>query len=167
MKPVDEYLNQVLAQVNSLPPTVMPVAEALGATLAEDVFARFPVPPFTNSAMDGFAVRSGDLPNVLENTPIPAATQTEIPAEPVPAGAPRPAELPSAPGDDGAQKSLPLTLPVEADIGANTQIVCLLSGVLGWFSGLPSLCGCVGIRLDMPGCSRWLCPIVSGLVLVV
>ncbi|MBS5918098.1 MAG: molybdopterin molybdotransferase MoeA [Varibaculum cambriense] len=118
MKPVDEYLNQVLAQVNSLPPTVMPVAEALGATLAEDVFARFPVPPFTNSAMDGFAVRSGDLPNVLENTPIPAATQTEIPAEPVPAAAPRPAELPSAPGDDGAQNSLPLTLPVEADIAA-------------------------------------------------
>lgn len=118
MKPVDEYLNQVLTQVNSLPPTVMPVAEALGTTLAKDVFARFPVPPFTNSAMDGFAVRSGDLPHVLENTSIPAATQTEKTAEPMPATTPSQTELPSAPGDDGAKKTLPLTLPVEADIAA-------------------------------------------------
>lgn len=118
MKAVDEYLNQVLTQVNSLPPTVMPVAEALGATLAEDVFARFPVPPFTNSAMDGFAVRSGDLPDVLENTSIPAATRAEKSATTVPAATPSQAKLPSAPGDDGAKKTLPLTLPVEADIAA-------------------------------------------------
>ncbi|MDU5268786.1 MAG: molybdopterin molybdotransferase MoeA [Varibaculum cambriense] len=118
MKAVDEYLNQVLTQVNSLPPTVMPVAEALGATLAEDVFARFPVPPFTNSAMDGFAVRSCDLPNVLENTSTPAATGAEKSATTVPAATPSQTELPSAPGDDGAKKTLPLTLPVEADIAA-------------------------------------------------
>lgn len=118
MKAVDEYLNQVLTQVNSLPPTVMPVAEALGATLAEDVFARFPVPPFTNSAMDGFAVRSCALPNVLENTSTPAATGAEKNATTVPAATPSLSELPSAPGDDGAKKTLPLTLPVEADIAA-------------------------------------------------
>lgn len=118
MKAVDEYLNQVLTQVNSLPPTVMPVSEALGTTLAEDVFARFPVPPFTNSAMDGFAVRSGDLPDVLENTSTPVATQTEKTVEPVPTTTPRQTELPSAPGDDGTKKTLPLTLPVEADIAA-------------------------------------------------
>lgn len=118
MKAVDEYLNQVLTQVNSLPPTVMPVAEALGATLAEHVFARFPVPPFTNSAMDGFAVRSCDLPNVLENTSTPAATGAEKSATTVPAATPSQSELPSAPGDDGAKKTLPLTLPVEADIAA-------------------------------------------------
>lgn len=118
MKAVDEYLNQVLTQVNSLPPTVMPAAEALGATLAEDVFARFPVPPFTNSAMDGFAVRSCDLPNVLENTSTPAATGAEKSATTVPAATPSQSELPSAPGDDGAKKTLPLTLPVEADIAA-------------------------------------------------
>lgn len=118
MKPVDEYLEQVLTQVKPLPPTVMTVTEALGATLTEDVFARFPVPPFTNSAMDGFAVRALDLPNVLENTSTPMATQTEKTAEPVPATTPSQSELPSAPGDDGAKKTLPLTLPVEADIAA-------------------------------------------------
>ena len=123
MKPVDEYLNQVLTQVKSLPPTVMPVAEALGATLAEDVFARFPVPPFTNSAMDGFAVRACDLPDALENNKIPPSCEDgkhtgEDPSKPVSKNS-----LPSAPGDDGAQKTLPLTLPVEADIpaGDNTD----------------------------------------------
>ena len=45
--------------------------------------------------------------------------------------------------------------------------MCLLPGVLGWFSVLPSLCGCVGIRLGIWGLGRWLCPIVSGLVLLV
>lgn len=117
MKAVDEYLNQVLAQVKSLPPTLMPVAETLGATLAEDVSARFPVPPFTNSAMDGFAVRACDLPDVLEETSTPAAG-TDKNREAVDSAAQNKTQLPSAPGDDGAQKTLPLTLPVEADIAA-------------------------------------------------
>ena len=45
--------------------------------------------------------------------------------------------------------------------------MCLFPGVSGWFSYLPSLCGCVGIHLGVWGCSRRRCPIVSGLVLVV
>ena len=45
--------------------------------------------------------------------------------------------------------------------------MCLFPGVSGWFSGLPSLCGCVGVRLGIWGLGRWRCPIVSGLVLVV
>src|SRR3954462_8815941 len=36
-----------------------PVADALGRVLAEDVAAAHDVPPFPNSAMDGYAVRSG------------------------------------------------------------------------------------------------------------
>lgn len=118
MKPVDEYLGQVLTQVKPLPPTVMTVTEALGATLTEDVFARFPVPPFTNSAMDGFAVRALDLPSVLENNETPGACGGENRAEDDSPGAGSKNDLPNAPGDDGAKKTLPLTLPVEADIAA-------------------------------------------------
>lgn len=118
MKPVDEYLEQVLTQVKPLPPTVMTVTEALGATLAEDVFARFPVPPFTNSAMDGFAVRALDLPSVLENNETPGACGGENRAEDDSPGAGSKNDLPSAPGEDGAKKTLPLTLPVQADIAA-------------------------------------------------
>ena len=63
-------------------------------------------------------MRSCDLPNVLENTSTPAATGAEKSATTVPAATPSQSELPSAPGDDGAKKTLPLTLPVEADIAA-------------------------------------------------
>ena len=45
--------------------------------------------------------------------------------------------------------------------GVNARIVCLFPGVSGWFSGLPSLCGCVGIRLGIWGRNRWRCPIVK------
>jgi molybdopterin molybdotransferase len=37
------------------------VAEAVGAVLAEDVVAAEDVPPFANSAVDGYAVRSADV----------------------------------------------------------------------------------------------------------
>ncbi len=38
----------------------VPLAHALGRVLAEDVHARSDVPPFPNSAMDGYAVRADD-----------------------------------------------------------------------------------------------------------
>ena len=34
--------------------------DAFRRVLAEDIRASYPIPPFTNSAMDGFAIRSGD-----------------------------------------------------------------------------------------------------------
>src|SRR3954452_13865708 len=43
----------------------LPVADALGRVLAEDVAAAHDVPPFANSAMDGYAVRSGPRDRTL------------------------------------------------------------------------------------------------------
>jgi molybdopterin molybdotransferase len=40
----------------------LPIREALDRVLAEDIRAGFDVPPHANSAMDGFAVRSEDVP---------------------------------------------------------------------------------------------------------
>lgn len=58
---VEEHLARVLAAVAPLPPRPVPLAEALGTVLAEDVPAALAVPPFDNSAMDGYAVRAGDV----------------------------------------------------------------------------------------------------------
>lgn len=54
------------------PLAARPVAvdDALGCVLAQDVVAREPVPPFANSAMDGFAVRSADLAGASEARPV-------------------------------------------------------------------------------------------------
>lgn len=50
---------RVLAAVVPLPVQDVPIAQALGRILAQDIRAGGDSPPFTNSAMDGFAVRSG------------------------------------------------------------------------------------------------------------
>jgi molybdopterin molybdotransferase len=56
---IDEALARVLGAVAALDAEELAVADALGRVLAEDVVAAHDVPSFANSAMDGFAVRSG------------------------------------------------------------------------------------------------------------
>jgi molybdopterin molybdotransferase len=56
---IDEARALVLDTVTALDARDVPIAEALGRVLVEDVAAERDVPGFANSAMDGFAVRSG------------------------------------------------------------------------------------------------------------
>src|SRR4051794_36504228 len=56
---IDEARALVLSAVTPLDTADRPIAEALGRVLAEDVAAERDVPSFANSAMDGFAIRSG------------------------------------------------------------------------------------------------------------
>jgi molybdopterin molybdotransferase len=62
---IDEARARVLHRVRPLPAEDVPVAEALGRVLAEDVVAAADIPSFANSAMDGFAVRSGPAGRAL------------------------------------------------------------------------------------------------------
>ena len=61
---VDEALERILARVKPLDPVSMELLDALGTTLAEDIIADRDVPPFENSAMDGYAVRGADVMRV-------------------------------------------------------------------------------------------------------
>jgi molybdopterin molybdotransferase len=55
--------NRILAQVTGrTPPELVPLSAALDRVLAEPVRAPFDVPPADNSAVDGYAVGSGDIP---------------------------------------------------------------------------------------------------------
>jgi molybdopterin molybdotransferase len=60
MIPVDRALEIVLEHTPALPAEEVPLADALGRFLAEDVAADVDFPPFDRSAMDGFALRSED-----------------------------------------------------------------------------------------------------------
>jgi molybdenum cofactor synthesis domain-containing protein len=51
---------RVMAAVSPLPPADVLLGDALGLVLAVDVVATEPVPPFANTAMDGYAVRAAD-----------------------------------------------------------------------------------------------------------
>jgi molybdenum cofactor synthesis domain-containing protein len=55
-----EAVRLVLENTHRLPAENVPLVEARGLALAEDVRARFNSPPFDNSAVDGYAVRSDD-----------------------------------------------------------------------------------------------------------
>lgn len=58
---IDEHRALVEASCPMLDPVELPLEECIGAVAAADVRALVPVPAFTNSAMDGFALRAADL----------------------------------------------------------------------------------------------------------
>ncbi len=57
---VEEALERILAEITPLTVTQVLLSGALGLVLAEDVIAQEDIPPFANSAMDGFALLSQD-----------------------------------------------------------------------------------------------------------
>ena len=61
---LDEARAQVLASVAPLPPARLDLADLLGRVTAEAVTAAEAVPPFDNTAVDGFAVRAADVASV-------------------------------------------------------------------------------------------------------
>ncbi len=61
LRPLDDALAEMLVAVNPLADIQsLPLAEADGAVLAQDLIAGLDVPGFDNSQMDGYAVRSGE-----------------------------------------------------------------------------------------------------------
>ncbi len=70
MKTVDQHLADVLGAVHPLPPLPLPLVDAHGCTLGEDVIASTPLPGFDNSAMDGYAVRLADVASATAATPV-------------------------------------------------------------------------------------------------
>ncbi|HEY6958292.1 MAG TPA: gephyrin-like molybdotransferase Glp [Candidatus Limnocylindria bacterium] len=58
---VDEALQRILSRIAPLEETEVALSDALGMVLAEDARADRDVPPFRNSAMDGYAVRGEDV----------------------------------------------------------------------------------------------------------
>src|SRR5215475_18032 len=63
MMSVDEAVGLIAARVNRVEEIeTVALADADGRILAHDIAAPLPLPPFTNSAVDGYAVASRDLP---------------------------------------------------------------------------------------------------------
>lgn len=70
MLDVDSALERVLAAFAPLPETGVSLTDACGMVLAADVVAHNSVPPFRNSAMDGYAVRADDTAGASWSTPV-------------------------------------------------------------------------------------------------
>src|SRR3984893_12910210 len=69
MMSVDEAVAIIAARVTAVQEVeTADLSNAEGRVLAASVSAPLPLPPFTNSAVDGYAVRSGDLSGDAEQT---------------------------------------------------------------------------------------------------
>jgi molybdopterin molybdotransferase len=115
---VADALRAVLGRVPRLGPEPIALEHALGRVLAEPIVARRALPGFDNSAMDGYAARSADLPGRLPVVGIVAAGEPR--GEAVPAGscvriftgAPLPADLDAVVmQEDATREGDAVTLP--------------------------------------------------------
>jgi molybdopterin molybdotransferase len=70
MRSVDEHLATVLDGIGTVAPIELPLLEAQGLLLAENIVTRGPLPGFDNSAMDGYAVRAVDTRGASAEHPL-------------------------------------------------------------------------------------------------
>lgn len=66
---IEEAHSKIIAAALPLGVETRALAESLGAVLAEDVVAAYDLPPFDNSAMDGFALRASDTAGAAAGRP--------------------------------------------------------------------------------------------------
>jgi molybdenum cofactor synthesis domain-containing protein len=78
--PLDEVQGEIFGAVARLLPVEVDLTDALGLVLAEQVVAPEPVPPFANSAMDGYAVRATDTAGASEGAPVQLRVVGELAA---------------------------------------------------------------------------------------
>ncbi len=77
---VEEARERVMESIRRLEPVEVELADSLGLALAEPAVARFDIPPFDNSAMDGYAVRGTDIANASTDTPAELEVLEDLPA---------------------------------------------------------------------------------------
>ena len=80
MRSVEEHRRVVAGLINPRPPVSLPLADALGLVLADDVVAPLSLPGFDNSAMDGYAVLATDVADAGQDSPVRLPVAEDIPA---------------------------------------------------------------------------------------
>lgn len=77
---VADHRAKVASLLTRTPVETRPLQNCLGLALAEDLVAPISLPPFSNSAMDGYAVRSVDLTEAMQDDPVKLPVSEDIPA---------------------------------------------------------------------------------------
>jgi molybdopterin molybdotransferase len=77
---LDEARARILAAVPRLPAVTMPFEATADHVLAEAIVADADLPPWDNSAMDGFAVRAEDLAGAAPEAPVRLKVVGDLPA---------------------------------------------------------------------------------------
>ena len=90
MLTVAQARERILERIAPLAAEDVPLAQARGRVLAEEVRAERDVPPFTNSAMDGYAVRAVDVRTATPSQPVHLSLLGEVRAGAAPPAAVQP-----------------------------------------------------------------------------
>lgn len=66
---IDQALKHILNSAKIMEPEFLKLSDALGRILAEDVYSKFDIPVWDNSAMDGYALRAKDTIGISKDKP--------------------------------------------------------------------------------------------------
>jgi molybdopterin molybdotransferase len=80
VRSVEEHARLVARLLDSTPVIRSALVECAGLALAEPITAAIPLPPFDNSGMDGYAVRSADIAQASAESPVTLPVTEDIPA---------------------------------------------------------------------------------------
>lgn len=83
---VDAAVANILADMKTLGPETVSLPESFDRVLAEDIASPIDLPPFDNSAMDGYALRHEDSANASQTSPATLAVTMDILAGSAPDG---------------------------------------------------------------------------------
>ena len=79
--PIEDVRARVLAAIpDALPAEMVDISDSLGRVLAADVLAATDLPPWDNSAMDGYAIRAADVAGATEAAPVLLRVAGEVAA---------------------------------------------------------------------------------------
>jgi molybdopterin molybdotransferase len=80
MLSVEQARERVLSGLSALPAESIPILSALGRVLAQDVEATYDIPPYANSAMDGYAIQAADTARASKDNPARLRVVAELAA---------------------------------------------------------------------------------------
>ena len=115
---------RILAEVRRQPALRVPLDDALGSVLAEDIVSPLDIPAWTNSAMDGYAARGADVRGASAASPVRLRVVEQLPAGRFPTRALGPGEcariFTGAPLPEGADT---VVRQEDTDFGAETVTI--------------------------------------------
>ena len=77
---MEEALDRILVKMNPLGSEFVHISETEGRVVSESLIAGISLPPWDNSAMDGYAVRASDLTSASPEVPAVLKCLGESPA---------------------------------------------------------------------------------------
>jgi molybdopterin molybdotransferase len=119
-----EAARRILSEVRCQPALRVPLDDALDSVLAEDIVSPLDIPPWANSAMDGYAVRAADVAGASAERPVRLRVVEHVPAGAFPTRPVGPGEsariFTGAPVPAGADS---VVRQEDTDLGADTVTI--------------------------------------------